>query len=394
MERLPELQGLNLGAGQLELLFRVAERLNGFPRHIALHPCGIVLSSHDLVDAGAARAERERPPDDPGRQGRRRAARLPEARRPGRADALLDAPRPRRDRAHHRREGRPRPDPARRPGHVRADPALRHARVLPDRVARPARAAAEAPAHAVGGPDRRHLAVPSGAGEVRHDHAVPAPARRDGGADVRPPGPAAGAAGDLRRDRLPRAGDPHARGHGRLRRDQRRPHPAPPRPRGDAPGLPRGLPEPRRRARRRARDRRADLGRGAAVRVVRVLQGARGRVRGADLPVRVAEGALPGALHGRPAHPRPRHVPAAADRGGRPAARHPDPAAGRERERARVHGGARTTTHRRGSSASGWAAGRGRDRRRRDPLDPAGRGPTARSPTWGTSCAAPRSRGR
>jgi error-prone DNA polymerase len=49
MERLPELQGLNLGAGQLELLFRVAERLNGFPRHIALHPCGIVLSSHELV---------------------------------------------------------------------------------------------------------------------------------------------------------------------------------------------------------------------------------------------------------------------------------------------------------------------------------------------------------
>ncbi len=37
-------------AGQLELLFRVAERLDGFPRHIALHPCGIVLSSHDLVD--------------------------------------------------------------------------------------------------------------------------------------------------------------------------------------------------------------------------------------------------------------------------------------------------------------------------------------------------------
>ena len=46
---LPELQGLNLDAGQLEQLFRVAERLDGFPRHIALHPCGIVLSSHDLV---------------------------------------------------------------------------------------------------------------------------------------------------------------------------------------------------------------------------------------------------------------------------------------------------------------------------------------------------------
>jgi error-prone DNA polymerase len=49
MERLPELSGINLPMPQLELLFRVAERLDGFPRHIALHPCGIVLSSHDLV---------------------------------------------------------------------------------------------------------------------------------------------------------------------------------------------------------------------------------------------------------------------------------------------------------------------------------------------------------
>jgi error-prone DNA polymerase len=50
MTRLPELDGINLPMAQLELLFRVAERLDGFPRHIALHPCGIVLSSHDLVD--------------------------------------------------------------------------------------------------------------------------------------------------------------------------------------------------------------------------------------------------------------------------------------------------------------------------------------------------------
>ena len=49
LERLPELQGLNLPMRQLDLLFRVAERLDGFPRHIALHPCGIVLASHDLV---------------------------------------------------------------------------------------------------------------------------------------------------------------------------------------------------------------------------------------------------------------------------------------------------------------------------------------------------------
>ncbi len=49
IERLPELAGSNLNAGQLEHLFRVAERLNGFPRHIALHPSGIVLSNDDLV---------------------------------------------------------------------------------------------------------------------------------------------------------------------------------------------------------------------------------------------------------------------------------------------------------------------------------------------------------
>jgi error-prone DNA polymerase len=50
MDHLPELEGLNLNAGQLEMLFRVVERLDGFPRHIALHPSGVVLSGHDLPD--------------------------------------------------------------------------------------------------------------------------------------------------------------------------------------------------------------------------------------------------------------------------------------------------------------------------------------------------------
>jgi error-prone DNA polymerase len=49
IRELPELAGSNLGAGQLELLLRVAERLDGFPRHIALHPSGIVLSNDELV---------------------------------------------------------------------------------------------------------------------------------------------------------------------------------------------------------------------------------------------------------------------------------------------------------------------------------------------------------
>ena len=59
------------------------------------------------------------------------------------------------------------------------------------------------------------------------------------------------------------------------------------------------------------------------VRELRVLQGACGGVRGADVPVGVAEGALPGALPGRDPYARPRDVPAPAAVGGRPAARHP-----------------------------------------------------------------------
>ncbi len=49
IDELPELAGSNMNAGQLETLFRVAERLNGFPRHLALHPSGIVLSNDDLI---------------------------------------------------------------------------------------------------------------------------------------------------------------------------------------------------------------------------------------------------------------------------------------------------------------------------------------------------------
>ncbi|HET9310505.1 MAG TPA: DNA polymerase III subunit alpha [Actinomycetota bacterium] len=50
IDRLPELAGINLRFEQMERLIRVAEKVAGFPRHIALHPCGIVLASHDLVE--------------------------------------------------------------------------------------------------------------------------------------------------------------------------------------------------------------------------------------------------------------------------------------------------------------------------------------------------------
>ncbi|TDC56120.1 DNA polymerase III subunit alpha [Actinomadura sp. KC345] len=47
---LPELRQSNLAAGRLEVLFRVAERLDGLPRHIAMHPCGVLLSNPSLRD--------------------------------------------------------------------------------------------------------------------------------------------------------------------------------------------------------------------------------------------------------------------------------------------------------------------------------------------------------
>ncbi|MFT5222668.1 MAG: error-prone DNA polymerase, partial [Glaciecola sp.] len=48
--QLPELQRANLDKGQLDLLFSICERIDGFPRHVALHPCGILLADTRLTD--------------------------------------------------------------------------------------------------------------------------------------------------------------------------------------------------------------------------------------------------------------------------------------------------------------------------------------------------------
>ncbi|MDQ6874029.1 MAG: DNA polymerase III subunit alpha, partial [Actinomycetota bacterium] len=47
---LPELRASGLGEARLSLLFELAERLDGLPRHIALHPCGVLLSDATLLD--------------------------------------------------------------------------------------------------------------------------------------------------------------------------------------------------------------------------------------------------------------------------------------------------------------------------------------------------------
>ena len=47
---LPELRASGLDVPRLQLMYDIVERLDGLPRHIALHPCGVVLSDSALLD--------------------------------------------------------------------------------------------------------------------------------------------------------------------------------------------------------------------------------------------------------------------------------------------------------------------------------------------------------
>ncbi|HZI96184.1 MAG TPA: DNA polymerase III subunit alpha [Actinomycetales bacterium] len=47
---LPELRSSGLGARRLDLLFDLVEGLDALPRHVALHPCGVLLSDATLGD--------------------------------------------------------------------------------------------------------------------------------------------------------------------------------------------------------------------------------------------------------------------------------------------------------------------------------------------------------
>lgn len=47
---LPELRRANLGDRQVQVLFELVESLDGLPRHVALHPCGVLLSDATLRD--------------------------------------------------------------------------------------------------------------------------------------------------------------------------------------------------------------------------------------------------------------------------------------------------------------------------------------------------------
>src|ERR1700709_736572 len=47
---LPQLGASGWAADRLSLMLRLVERLDGLPRHIALHPCGMLLSDLTLLD--------------------------------------------------------------------------------------------------------------------------------------------------------------------------------------------------------------------------------------------------------------------------------------------------------------------------------------------------------
>ena len=145
---------------------------------------------------------------------------------------------------------------------------------------------------------------------------------------------------------------------------------------------------------------RADLEGARGVRVVRLLQGARRGVRAADLPVGLAQGALPGALPVRGAHPRPGDVPQAADPRRRPPARHRDPRPRRQRQRetyvverslddaavGRRDAGTAATAALRHPAGAGRGEG---DQRRPRSTGSSPPGRSTRSPTSGTAPGSP-----
>ncbi|MDP3889704.1 DNA polymerase III subunit alpha [Nocardioides sp.] len=50
LRELPELRAAGLAHTDLDLMFGLVERLDGLPRHIAVHPCGVLLSDRTLLD--------------------------------------------------------------------------------------------------------------------------------------------------------------------------------------------------------------------------------------------------------------------------------------------------------------------------------------------------------
>ncbi len=59
LTELPELRRSRVNTSQLATIFNIAEQLDGLPRHVAMHPCGVLLSDRTLLDRTAVQASAE-----------------------------------------------------------------------------------------------------------------------------------------------------------------------------------------------------------------------------------------------------------------------------------------------------------------------------------------------
>jgi error-prone DNA polymerase len=59
LTELPELRRSRLDSAQLGLLFGIARQLDGLPRHVAMHPCGVLLSDKTLLNRTAVQKSAE-----------------------------------------------------------------------------------------------------------------------------------------------------------------------------------------------------------------------------------------------------------------------------------------------------------------------------------------------
>ena len=163
---------------QLDLLFRLVERLDGLPRHIALHPCGVLLSDATLLDRTPVEASwlgfpmSQFDKDDVEELGLLKLDVLGIRMQSAMAHAVDEvAPGRRRD---DRSTSTTRAGAPRRPGDLRADPVA----PAPSACSRSSRRgsaswSASSARETFERPHHRHLAVPARAGEERHGHAVP-----------------------------------------------------------------------------------------------------------------------------------------------------------------------------------------------------------------------------
>jgi error-prone DNA polymerase len=59
LTELPELRRSRLNSNQLTTIFSIAQQLDGLPRHVAMHPCGLLLSDRTLLDRTAVQESAE-----------------------------------------------------------------------------------------------------------------------------------------------------------------------------------------------------------------------------------------------------------------------------------------------------------------------------------------------